>query len=108
MTHEERRDRREQMADYVRKGNSVDAACRRFGVSHHTVRSAMYEFGVDPPTTSDLAPNTYKVIAMLLAGTPAVQIADSMGVSKARIYEVRDRCREAGIKLPKPSRRTAA
>lgn len=47
MTHEERRERRRKMAEYVqRTGCSLDRAAREFGVGIATVHSALVESGV--------------------------------------------------------------
>ena len=49
MTHEEKRERREKIADAVRRGDEISDIAQAFKVSIYTVYNACKEFGVALP-----------------------------------------------------------
>lgn len=104
LSHEQRRDRRQQIAEYC-KTNTAKAASQVWGVSQFVVRDACKEFGVTAmsPKHAMARPvkvSTLVVIARLQAGESQTDIADALGVSRQNIQQIRMRAIAAGIKLP--------
>lgn len=103
LTHEERAQRRAEIAEHIRAGTlTPEQAASKYGLTLPTVKEAMREHGVRSPTSNELGPNTYRIIALLLGSTPPSEIAERVGLSHSRVFEIRDKCVEAGIKFPKP------
>jgi transposase-like protein len=55
MTHEERRERRRQIAEVIRGGGSITDAAQMFGCTTEQVRRACLENRVKLPRTSNVA-----------------------------------------------------
>jgi transposase len=97
MDHEDRRQRRFEMARAVKAGQSKTAVARRYEVSRSTVSAACLEFGgIKSPATPQ-----YAVIAALQNGDAVPSIAERFGLSKQRVYQIRDKCIEHGVILGK-------
>ena len=97
LSHEQRRDRRQQIAEYC-KNNTAEAASQVWGVSQFVVRAACKEFGVTAMSPKHAM--ALVVIARLQAGESQTDIADALGVSRQNIQQIRMRAIAAGIKLP--------
>lgn len=106
LSHADRKTRRKQIAEFVRKNGSTSAACAKaancFDVSLVTVRSACREHDVDVATvlSTERAVNVaspYPVIADLILGKSPVSIAENRNVSRQRVYQIKQKMTEHGV-----------
>lgn len=100
LTHEQRAARREAMAKRLLAGDSVGEVAASFGVGCETVYKAKKEYAPHHSAVPLPALSTYKIIAELLLGKPAADIATSFGISRQRVSLIRKTCLQAGIKMP--------
>lgn len=87
---------REQIADFVRAGNSIAAACERFDCSVQRVWRSCLENDVTVPSNKGRLPraSTYAIIAALIDGERQASIARRLGVSTQKVCIVAAKCRE--------------
>ena len=89
MTHEERRERRKRVAEFVTEGGgtavAVAAACRKFKISYGSVRLACREFRVH--VVDNRETGTTAEVVKLLADPDLshAEIARRCGVSRQRV-----------------------
>jgi hypothetical protein len=118
MTHAQRRKRRHQIANAIKAGMTFAAACDRFECSYSYASSACKEFGVKTKSR-DRRPVKYadknagklvptkkvQIIARILnSSEPYSIIAREFGLTRARVEQIANECRAAGIKFPKRAR----
>lgn len=100
LSHEERAERRKQIAEFC-KNNSVADAAKRFGLTSGTIRSACIEHGVqpirDPSSTGTV--QTMRILKRLLDGETQVKLAGEYRVSRQRVQQIQKTAEEAGFKF---------
>lgn len=100
MTRDEKRQRREAMADAIKSGKPISAVCTKFKMSYATVIGACREAGVTPPNEHARSPvSAFQILKSVLDGKDAIATADKFGVSKQRVYAVVTAARKAGFKV---------
>lgn len=105
MTHDERREQRRVIAEYVRArgsdGSALVAACRKFGASATKVRVACAEFEVPLAGRDRSLERTLRIVADLADATDTYDaISRRHGVSRQRVSEVYRAARAAGLPVP--------
>jgi len=98
-SHEGKRERRKQMAEYARE-HGVKSAAGEFGVAVKTVTDACAEHGLEVNDGRDLGGVTYRIIAALQNGEQPLEVARRLETSCHRIYQVRQKCLEYGVTVP--------
>ena len=98
MTHEERRERRRQIAAMVRDGGSVADTARRFGICPGTVGNACEEHGVECRTRRQASRERRARIAEAVkSGASRAEAATRFGVC---LDTARLACKEHGVTWP--------
>jgi DNA-binding NarL/FixJ family response regulator len=99
--HKERKIIREQIAKHA-EINGAQSACEHFDVSDTLVRSSCKEFGTAPAQIKGQSPkqSTYHIISELLQGKSQSDIARELSLSRQRVNQVAQNCKNAGINLP--------
>ena len=102
ISHAERRERRRQIADHVRKHRDIGLSAREFEVSESTVRKVCIEFGIDTPKQGnrgrEMSGSTYEILADLINTDKSMkQIAKERELSVQRVSEIASKARQAGI-----------
>ena len=100
MTHEEKRQRRETLANNVRGGMTLEQAARRSGLSTAWARRACEEHDVVLPDrrTDKLSHSTYVLIGKLCtSNTPLNQLAQERGISRQAVSAIYRKCLDANI-----------
>lgn len=108
MTHEERKERRKNIARDIANGVAVSDVSKNYGVGVATIINACQEHktrikiaSVRIRSLPEIAPSTLVIIAELLnTNKPQATIAREMKLSSARIEQILTRARKAGIKFP--------
>jgi len=107
MNCKERQERRKVIAEKILAGSSIKEICQELSVSTSLVRESCREHGVSATgangkrARSNLAPRTYEILAILLnTDTGTREIAEEIGISRSRVYEILTKAREAGIQFP--------
>jgi transposase len=103
MTHEERADRRREIAKYCRQGHTLTEAAKHFGVSASLARLSCIEYGsqaVSPPSTGGgPAVSSLRVLKLLLDRVSRSDICERFGVSRQYVQQVVENARKAGFKI---------
>lgn len=101
MTHEERMERRAQLAEQVRKGKNAKEVAKAHGVSYGLVQAACAEHGVDLTDRGSGSVKhwtCYEILAHLFdPKVTMVSIAADMRVSHTRVSEVYKQAMQAGV-----------
>lgn len=99
MTHEERAERRRQIAECVKQGENPSTVASEFGVTIETVKNACYEYTVQfPKITKNSLSSSLEIIAQLMKGDINQNVlAERFKVSKQRISQIRQEAIKAGI-----------
>jgi transposase-like protein len=101
MTHDERRERRRQIAEAIRSGSTVAAAMARFGVVRTWVHESCREHGVavaeNEARAAGRAARRAAIVAAIRSGDAAKRVARRFGLSASRVSKI---CREEGVPLP--------
>lgn len=104
LTHAQRRERRERMAERVRNGEAPNDVADSEKVSLKTVQKACQVARVNYLTTPAYvrpAPSQLKILGLLFDRSLSVdQIVEITGLSKHRIQQVRCEAVKAGIPVP--------
>ena len=98
-SHEGKRERRKQMAEYARE-HGINSAAGEFGVAVRTVTSACAEHGLVVNDGKDIGGLAYRIIAALQAGEQPFEIARRLEVSRQRVHQIRQKCLEYGVTVP--------
>lgn len=100
LTHEQRAERRKQIAaEVLESGASSLAVARKYRVSEALVRSACGEHGERPMYSRELP---YKAIAdMINTDDTLTEIGERHGFTATYMQKVYRRCLDAGIVMPK-------
>lgn len=80
---------------------SLDEISGLSGVSYATVRNVLLAAGVRPRRKDNrvLPGSGFQILAKLLKGEQASQIATDMGVTRQRVHEVKMKARASGIDI---------
>ena len=98
MTHEERSLRRERMAKLYTDGRTVSEIATEFGVTIHTVYTAIREFGGRLRFSRASTP---MVVARLINTADSFRkIARDFDVSVQSVHQLYQRYRDAGVRMP--------
>jgi transposase-like protein len=90
LTHEERRERRREIAEAVRSGAGIGDVAKQFGVSTATVDIAIKEFGVDSPKRKGVLARAVEMASRYADGLTMQQVADEFGVDFGTVaYAIR-------------------
>ena len=101
MTHEERFDRRREIAEFCRLGGSPREACDRFQVCPATVKNACVQAGVQLNTPGGtVGASTLRIVRLLLDGHPPKAICIELGITRQRVSAVKEKAIEAGFTFP--------
>lgn len=95
-THDERRSRRQKIADYARDHSDGETASK-FGVTIPTVRKARMENGVHKPNCRGLPPSSYGIVAGLIRGQPMADVARQFKVSRQFVKQIQQRMQKHGV-----------
>lgn len=107
MTHNERKHRRQLIAEEVDNGASYVQIVKKWGVTTATIRNSCREHGISLLLADSKLVHTFKVgslriVAELLnTEDPHERIAARLGISRTRVYQVQAAAKEAGITIPK-------
>lgn len=99
MTHKERKERRERIAEYC-KTNSVQSACEHFGVTRYLILNACWENGV--PTNGNrkvASASSFRILFRLMSGERGTDIAADTRVSKQRVAQIKKAGERAGFQF---------
>lgn len=101
MTHEERFQRRRQIALSVKNGNNIAEICKYYGCSVHTVRNACNEFNVKYPRINSCTRTLSFEILAKLQNTELnyAEIARQLDVSREHVRQIASRAKAAGMVL---------
>lgn len=102
VTHDERRVRRNAIADFCREGGTVNAACRKFGVGATLVGTACTIAGVIPGKPKRGAPSKLrlKLIAELVNSARSyAALARKYKLSRQAVQQLAHHCATAGLKV---------
>jgi hypothetical protein len=101
ISHKERKIIREQIAKHA-EIHGIPSACEHFDVSEPWVRRSCKEFGTTPAQIKGQSPkqSTYHIISELLKGKSQYCIARELSLSRQRVNQVAQNCKNAGINLP--------
>jgi len=94
MTHEQRRNRRKQIAEYARTHTDAVTA-RRFGVTATTARQSRRENGV--VKAHGVPTSTYRIIAALIRSEKQADIARRECCSRQFVNQVKAKMEKNGI-----------
>ena len=99
MTHKERKQRRRQIAEAIRNGDSVKQVCHDFSVTWNTVNNSCIEYGVVFPhgRTWETAVSSFGILKALLSGLSDAETAAEFNVSRLRIHQIRHLAISAGF-----------
>lgn len=99
MTHEERKQRREQIAEAIKAGKSNEEIVKLFGVSASMISLVRREHGL--PLVEVRRPEyekTYNLMAALLASDKTLlQLGEEFGVTRERVRQIKERMADAGM-----------
>lgn len=95
LTHEQRRERRRQMAEAVRAGKDLDVICREFGVGVGTIDDACREFQV--VRIGKAAQRQQEIAGAIRRGMPLADVLKQYGVSQGTVIRV---CDQFGVARP--------
>lgn len=101
LSHEERRVRRQQLANDVKDGISLSQIYQKYQLSLTVIRESCREHNVKLviPSKEGQTPS-YKIIAMLLnTSLPMSKIGEKCGVSRSRVQQIYVKCITFGIKV---------
>jgi len=102
VTHEERKKRRQQVAEHIKNGASIEEVCRLFEMTYGMVRKSCKEFGVTVPRqTLAMQPNTIKILTDLKRGGSVSEIAEKYQITKQRVSELAKMAAELVNESPK-------
>lgn len=116
MTHAQRRERRRKIAEAVKAGKSITSLCTRYACSYVFIKNACKEFGVHiegseqrstkasaaQGKSTKPAPSKMQIVARIVnTDEPFASIAREFGLTRARIQQVAEECREVGIRFPR-------
>jgi len=96
MTHDERRLRRQKIAEHA-KSHSDAATASEFGVTEATVKSARKEFGVIKRAAQSVPASGYAIIAGLIRCEPDIDLARKHGVSRQFIGQCKNKMQKYGV-----------
>lgn len=82
LTHEQRRERRKQMADAVMAGQDVGEVANQFGVGVHTVYAAIQEFRPKGKHAGSIIRQA-SVVTAVKEGEPIASVATRLGITEA-------------------------
>jgi transposase-like protein len=109
LSHQQRRERRSQVADALRAGAPITEICSQFGVSRKTVFDAADEFDVVRPQKDGFRTTTWLVLSDLIRTIETYEeIGRRRGVTKQRVGQIADNARLAGVQFAKRERRASA
>ena len=98
MTHEQRRARRKEIAEYSKSHTNYQTA-KHFGITTTTVRQSRMEHDLPIKVDGDgIVPvSSYRILAEIIRGRPDIDIAKKYDVSKQFVNQVRLRAGDAGV-----------
>lgn len=98
LTHEQRRDRRKEIAEYS-ETHTVRQAATKFGVTTATVRQSRMEHSLPIKVDGDsvVPVSSYRILAEIIRGRTDKAIAKSHDVSKQFVSQIRLRAGKAGV-----------
>ena len=89
LSHEDRKIRREEIAAYVKAGNSCAAAAKKYNVGLTTVHTACAEYAVPFSRSMQLpAPRTFTIVKLLQDGWTQAKIARWFQLSQQRVNQI--------------------
>lgn len=100
LTHEERRERRREIAQAYAAGASIPDLMAQFSLTYETVRRAIAEGGI--PRTRIPGATLEKAKSMILEGHDAPVIASTTGIAKGTVYR---HAKQMGVRLKPGSRK---
>lgn len=100
LTHDERRARRQKMAQYAHKHTCEDAALR-FGVHEATVKAALREHNLPCRKRRPPAVSSFVVLRRLLDGATGGTIAEELNITRQRVNIIKQRAKSAGFTFKK-------
>ena len=98
LSHAERRERRREIAEFMKEHKDTQKAVAHFGCTLSLVSRACKEFGVDVPKTASVATvGSFVILKRLLDGAKQIEVAGERGISRERVRQVANNAREAGF-----------
>lgn len=100
LTHAQRRERREQIVERIRDGEEPEVVAAALGLTTGTVRRIAVDAGiVFPPRPSRRygRSNSFRVLRLMIDGSPVADIIRDLGVSRQRIHQIRLLAQAAGF-----------
>ena len=99
LTHQERKERRRKIAEFVRENQDLSAAAEAFGVRPSMVRLSCKEFDVSIPRKNNTIASlgSFQILKALLDGKKPSEIASEHSITRQRVGLVVKSAREAGF-----------
>lgn len=101
LSHEDRRKRREEIAQFIAAGHTRKEAMRKFNVSTGQVDRSCIENGVTAPYDATIGRSKNwsfcRVLSHLLMGKSRQEVAAELGVSRQYVYQVIDQAISHGL-----------
>lgn len=102
MTHEERRARREAMAEDILRGESLGVVAATYGVSYGTACLANKLAGVRGIQGPGVKLSTFAILAKLLNSDASLtEIASEFSLTHQRVSQIYGAAIKAGIRVPR-------
>ena len=94
MTNEKTRQRRRDIAAYIREGHEDFEACAKFNVSMGTIYLILREYGIRNPSRlkgcKTLRPRTYQILRDLFNGVKPAEVSRRHNLSITIVCRIRD------------------
>ena len=103
-TQDDKRERRKRISDFVKKGNTVPQAARKFKVTTATVNTSCAEFGVRTRSGFVAEAKTIMIVWLLIEGKAtksAIAKHPKISCSRQHVDHVLQRCKAFKIKVGK-------
>ena len=98
LSHAERRERRREIAEFMREHHDTQKTIVHFGCTHSLVARSCKEYGVDMPRSGSVAgASSFVVLKRLLEGAKQIEVAREHNVSRERVRKIASNAREAGF-----------
>ena len=99
LTHQQRRERRDRILAEIVAGKGMAFLCKKYGLSAATISDVAHANGHYFEYTPPQFVSPLIVLRKLLDGQTTASISKEFGVSRQRIYQIREEAVEAGFKI---------
>jgi hypothetical protein len=104
LTHAARRERRERILAEIVAGKGIAYLCKKYGLSAASIKNIASANGHYFKYSFPKATATLPVLKRMLDGESQTVIARDLGVSRQRVFQIKQEAVEAGFKIGKKTR----